>query len=138
MAKRTRRSSAQGTSPLPGADPGVVSINVTNSTSATDIPVNVPWNGCRLAAVYGVVTTLVDTAAAMELKFELDAASGTEIMVMTVAAASAVGTEDTATFSTESGGRNLDSSNQINIEVDGSSDGTGAVELFLYFEPDIA
>lgn len=132
----SRRSSQDGSMPVPGADPGVVSVYIPNSASETNIPVKVPWDGCRLAYACSSVVTAVDTVGAMEIDLELDTAGGTEIMTLSVAAGSAAGTEDEATFSSESTGRHLDKSNKIIVEVDGSTTGSGAANLFLYFEPD--
>lgn len=133
----TRRSSADGTTPLPGADPGVVSMRLTNSASEINIPVKVPWDGCRLAYAYTVVTTVIDTVGAMSIDLELDTAGGSEIGNVDTSGAT-IGTETELTFTDESYARHLDSGNKIVVEIDGSTTGTGACDLFLYFEPDIA
>jgi hypothetical protein len=122
--------------PIP-AEPAVLSVHVSNSKSATDIPVYVPWKNCRLVHAVAYVTTHVDTAGAMEIDLELNAASGTEMMSISVPADSAVGTAVEATTSSASACQNLDrddaNRDAVNIEVDGGA-GTGAVALHLYFE----
>ena len=131
-AKRTE------TMPIP-VEPAVISINITNSASATDIPVYVPWKHCQLSYVYAVVTTAIDATGDMVMKFELNAASGTRMYNLTAAGSAAVGTVYDATVSDQSACENLSSDNTsrdaVNIEVDGSSTGTGAVQVYLYFEP---
>ena len=131
----TRRGSADGNTPLPGADPGVLCVRLTNSAAETNIPIKVPWDGCRLAYAYTVVHTAIDTVGAMSIDLEIDAAGGTTIGSVDTSGAT-VGTETEITWSDESAGRHLDSSNKIIAEVDGSTTGTGAVDLWLYFEPD--
>jgi len=124
--------------PIP-VEPGVVSVLVNNSAAETNIPVYVPWRSCKLSYAYTVCTTAVDTAGAMEIDLELNAASGTEIMTITVAANAAVGDIDEATFTSQAAGKNLSyddaARDAINVEVDGSSTGTGQVMLYMYFEP---
>ena len=119
--------------------PGVLSIVVNNSAAETNIPVSVPWKNCRLAHAETVVTTAIDGDGAMEIDLELNAAGGTEMMSITVAASSAVGDVDYASVSNAAACNKLDRDNTsrdvINIEVDGSATGTGQVMLFLYFEP---
>jgi hypothetical protein len=76
----------------------------------------------------------------MEIDLELNAASGTEMMSITVAASAAVGDIDEATVSTPSACANLSRENAdrdvVNIEVDGSTTGTGGVMLHMFFESD--
>lgn len=132
----TRRTSAEGSLKMPGADPGVISIHIENSASETNIPVKVPWEGCRLAYVYSLVHTAIDGDGDMVIDIELEAGTDADIMSMTVASSSTVGTVDEATFDTESYGRHLTDGTILNIEVDGSTTGTGAINMFLYFEPD--
>jgi len=124
--------------PIP-VEPGVVSVVVNNSASETNIPVYVPWRNCKLSYAYTVCTTAVDTAGAMEIDLELNAASGTEMMTISVAANSSVGDIDEATVSSAAACKNLSYDNAsrdaVNVEVDGSSTGTGQVMLYLYFEP---
>jgi len=120
-------------------EPAVISCYVPNSASETNILVPVPWTNCRLAHAETNVVTALDTVAAMEIDLELNAAGGTEMMSITVAASSSVGDIDTATVTNEAACKNLsyDNANRdyIAVEVDGSTTGTGAVMLFMYFEP---
>jgi len=124
--------------PIP-VEPGVVSVYVPNSAAETNIPVYVPWRNCKLSYAYTVCVTGIDTAGAMAIDLELDAASGTEIMTISVAASSSVGDIDEATFTSQAAGKNLSYDNTsrdaVNVEVDGSTTGTGAVMLYMYFEP---
>jgi hypothetical protein len=122
--------------------PGVISQVLNNSASATDVLVDIPWKTCRLAAAYTVVTTAIDAdTGGMQVTLELNAAGGGDMMAIDIAASSAVGDQDYATFST--GGRarcnNLDrddtARDKINIEIDGSTTGTGQAMLHMFFEP---
>jgi hypothetical protein len=126
------------TSPLP-VDPGVLCVHVPNSASETNMPIYVPWKRCQLSHAYSVVSEAIDTAGAMEIDLELNAAGGTEMMSISVAANSSVGDIDEATVSSASACKGLsydDSSyDAVNVEVDGGG-GTGSVNLFLYFESD--
>ena len=135
----TRRGSKKASTPIP-SDPAVLGpIRLTNAATAFETTIAVPWDGCRLAYAYCVTITGVDTeSGGMGIKLELDAASGTEIGTCTPAASSAVNTLTELTWVDENAARHLDSGNYINIEVDGSTTGTGVVDLFLYFEPDTA
>jgi hypothetical protein len=126
------------TMPIP-VEPAVISINLKNSISATDIPIYVPWKHCQLSYVYSVVTTAIDATGDLVMKVELNAATGSRMYNMTVAASAAVGDIDEAAVSSQAACENLSSDNAardvVNIEIDGSSTGTGAIQLFLYFEP---
>ena len=125
------------TMPIP-VEPAVLTINVKNSASATDIPIYVPWKHCQLSYVYAVVTTAIDGTGNMVVKFELNAAGGTRMYNLTAAGSAAVGTVYDATVATQSACENLSSDNSsrdaVNIEVDGSTTGTGALQIYLYFE----
>ena len=126
--------------PIP-AEPGVLSVYCTNSDAATDMLVYVPWKNCRLAYAYTVVGgTAIDATGDMVLTLELNAAGGTDMMSITVASSSAVGTIDEATIVTPAACRGLDVDNSsrdaINIEIDGSAAAAGAVMLYMYFEHD--
>ncbi len=119
--------------------PGTISQHVNNSAGSTNYLLDIPWKGCKLVAAYTVVTTLIDTVAAMEIDIELNAASGTEMMSIQVAAASAVGTQDYASVSSAAACNKLDRDDadrdKVNIEVDGSTTGTGAATVHMFFEP---
>lgn len=125
--------------PLP-VDPSVISVYVPNSASEINILVPVPWERCQLIHAETNVVTVIDGDGAMEIDLELNAAGGTEMMSIQVAASSAVGTIDTATVSSATACKGLDRTNSstdyINIEVDGSATGTGAVMLYLFFQSD--
>lgn len=123
--------------PIP-VQPAVISVYVPNSASEINIPFYVPWRDCRLAYVTSTVVTVIDNTGAMEVDIELNAASGTEMMTLTIAQNAAVGTQTEATVSTQAACENLSRSDTsrdvINIEVDGSSSASGAAMLFFYFE----
>jgi len=123
--------------PIP-VEPAVISLLINNSASETNLPVYVPWKRCKLSYIYGIVTTVIDNTADLEIDFELNAASGTEMMTMTVTKNSAVGTVFEATVSNADACKNLSSDNTsrdaVNVEVDGSSTGTGQMMLYMYFE----
>ncbi len=124
--------------PLP-AHPAVLSIPLTNSAAEINIPVSIPWRSCQLSYAYAVVTTIIDTVGAMNIDLELNAAGGTTMMNISATGAT-IGTVHEATVSSQSACEGLDSQDSdrdaINIEVDGSTTGTGAVMLYMYFEHD--
>lgn len=112
---------------------------VTRTTAELNVSVYVPWKNCKLAYAYAVTTTVVGTAN-FEIDLELNAASGTEIMSITLpTASSAVGDIAEATFSNASAGYNLDRDNAdrdaINIEIGAHESGAAAAMVFMYFEP---
>ena len=117
-------------------EPGVLTINITNSAAATDYPIYVPWKDVRLVYAYSVVTTAIDGTGDMAVKFECNAASGTSLGTMTVAASSALGTIDEWTEASTNTRLSYDDSgiDAVNIDIDGSSTGTGAIQMYLYFE----
>lgn len=121
-------------------EPSFLSCYLPNSAAETNTVVNIPWKHCRLVAAYVVVITIIDNTADCEIDLELDAASGTEMMSITVTKNSAVGTQFDATISSDAACRNLgrqdDGRDAVCIELDGSSTGTGAVMLYMYFEPE--
>jgi hypothetical protein len=93
--------------PLP-AHPGVLSVPLSNSASEINIPVYVPWRNCQLSYAYAVVTTVVDTAGAMNIDLELNAAGGTAMMNISATGAT-IGTIHEATVTSRSACRHLDS-----------------------------
>ena len=125
------------TLPIP-AEPAVLSCYVPNTAAETNILLYVPWKQCKLSHAYTVVVAAIDATDAMEIDLELNAAGGTEMMTLTVAASSAVGTIDEATVSSQAACENLSSDtaarDAVNVEVDGSAAADGAVMLYLYFE----
>lgn len=124
--------------PVP-VEPAVLSVYVPNSSASTNIPVYIPWKNCELVYAYTVAVGVVDGTGDMEIDLELNAAGGTEMMTITVAASAAIGDIDEATVSSADACKNLDRNNSdrdaVNIEVDGSADATGAVMLYMYFAP---
>jgi hypothetical protein len=131
-AKRTE------TMPIP-VEPAVISINLTNSASETNVPVYVPWKHCQLSYVYSVVTTAIDATDDLVIQLQLNGTTGTAMYDMTVAGSAAVGDIDEGAVNTQSACENLSSDNTsrdaVNIQIDGSSTGTGAIQMYLYFEP---
>jgi hypothetical protein len=117
-------------------DPLVVHAYVQNSAAATDVTIPVPWNDVRCVYIYSIVETAIDATGDCVLKFEFNAAGGTQIATMTVASSAAVGDIDEATFDTPSTAVNMfTEKSRINIEVDGSSAAAGALNIYFYFEP---
>lgn len=126
--------------PIP-CQPSTLSCHVINSASETNIPISIPWRNCRLAFAYAVVVTVIDGDGDMEIDLELNAASGTEMMSLTIpTASSAVGDIVEATVSSATACAKLSREDTgrdaVNIEVDGSTTGTGAVMLHMFFESD--
>ena len=122
-------------------EPGVLSVYLANSAGTSDVVVYVPWKDCRLAYAYTACVATVDTAAAMAIDLELNAAGGTAIGTITIAASSAIGDLDELTgLDAVAAAKNLDredaSVDAINCEVTGTN-ATGAAMLFLYFEPEV-
>lgn len=120
------------------SEPSVLSVYFSNSAAETNIPVYVPWKNCRLVYAIAYVATVIDNTANLEIDLELNAAGGTEMMSITVTKNSAVGASFEATTSSAAACKALDrdDSNRdaVNIEIDGSSTGTGALNLVMYFE----
>lgn len=116
----------------------MVPVYVPNSAAAGDMTVPVPGHQCQLSHAETCVVSEIDATGDMEIDLELNAASGTEMMTITVAASSVVGTIDTATVSTQSACVALSyddtARDYVNIEVDGSASAAGAVMLYLFFE----
>lgn len=124
--------------PIP-AEPAVLAVALTAPSNATaDVLVYVPWKECNLVYAYTVTTVAEGNVAAVEIDIELNAASGTEIMTITVAQNAAIGDIDEATFTTETAGRALDRGNTardaVNIEIAGGTSNTWQGMLYMYFE----
>jgi len=124
------------------SDVKMITAHIRNIVSgAVDTLVPIPWENVRLVKIVGAVTEVIDNVGDWELDFELNAASGTEMMTMTVTKNSAVGTVWEATVSTESACQNLSAAiaarDAINIESDGAATPTGAMNLYFYFEPEL-
>jgi len=117
-------------------NPIVVSVHVNNSASETNVPVYIPYNDVRCVYIYSLVVTAIDGDGDMEVDFEYtDAGGTTEFATMTVAASGAVGTATDATISRPDIAAKMNEKGYITVEVDGSSTGTGALNIFFYFEP---
>lgn len=133
----TYTSNLQDSVPV-AVEPAVLWAYVNNSASETNVVVNIPWKSCRLAYAYFVVTTIIDNTADLEIDLELNAASGTEMMSITVTKNSAVGTQFEASISSHAACKALSRDDAdrdaVCIEIDGSTTGTGAGIVYLYFE----
>ena len=128
------------TMPIP-VEPAVLSILVQNSSAETNQAVYVPWKNCQLSYAYSIVTeACTATSAVTNIKLELNAADGTEMMAIEVGSGTqAVGTIDEASVTSQSACENLSNDNTardaINISVDGPTDASGALQMYMYFEP---
>lgn len=134
----TYTATKTNTMPIP-VEPAVLSIHLAAlSTSTLDIPVYVPWDSCRLVHAYTVTTVAEGNVNAIEIDLELNAASGTEIMTITVAQNAAVGDLDEATVTTAAAqlnlGRQDTSRDAINIELASAGASSWEGMLFMYFE----
>jgi hypothetical protein len=117
-------------------DPLVVHAYVTNSAAETNVRVPVPWDDVKCTYIYSLVETAIDGDGAMAVTFEFNAADGTTIATMSVDASATVGTVDEATFATPNTAGNLFAKDTyMNISIDGSTTGTGALNIYMYFEP---
>ena len=119
-------------------EPAVIHAVINNSIAATEIAIKVPWDNCKLVYIYSLVAVAIDGDGDMVIKFEKDAAGGERLADMTVATSAAVGVLDEATLTKTPAGikarQELNHNNIINVEVDGSTTGTGQINLYLYFE----
>ena len=80
------------------------------------------------------------TSAATTIVMELNAASGTAMQTITVAAGTtAVGVIDEAVVTNQAACENLSSDNAdrdvVNVTIDGPTDADGDLMVYLYFEP---
>ena len=116
-------------------DPMVVCAYVQNSAAETNVKIPVPWNDVKCTYIYSVVETAIDGTGNMEVDFEFNAAGGTEFATLTVAASAAVGTVTEGTITNSTTAALFTEKSFINVEIDGSSTGTGALNLYFYFEP---
>ena len=126
------------TMPIP-LEPALLSVHLTApSNTTTDVPVYIPWKECNLAFAYTVTTVAEGDVAAVEIDLELNAASGTEIMTISVARNAAIGDIDEATFTTLSASKALDredtARDAVNIEIAGGTSNTWQGMLYMYFE----
>lgn len=117
-------------SPTPGAR-AVVSAVIP--AVAGDYLVPIPFRG-RLVHCQTSVIIAVGATNDVTLSLEKDAAGGTSLGTATIAASSAVGTEDVATLTTTDPKDNLIIDNQdICLAVTGSQS-TGMANVFMIFE----
>jgi hypothetical protein len=112
---------------------------VAPNNATGDIPVYVPWDSCKLVYAYTVTTVAEGNQGAVEIDLELDAASGSEIMSITVAQNAAIGDLDEATtYTTEAASENLGrkdtSRDAVNIEITGAASTAWQGMLYMYFE----
>ena len=123
--------------PIP-VQPAVLSVYVPNTAAETNISVYIPWRNCRLAYAYAVNVTAIDNTGTSKIDIELNAAAGGDMMTIALAQNGPVGTVTEATVVTQANCENLSREDTgrdaVNIEIDGSSTGTGAVMLYMYFE----
>ena len=122
--------------PIP-VEPAVLPVIVQNSAAESNVLVPIPWKYCELVHAVAIVTTAIDATGGMSIKLELNAAGGTEMMTIVVPASSAAGTNVEGTISNAAACRNLDrdcaSRDAVNIEVDGSANAAGEVQILMYF-----
>jgi hypothetical protein len=124
------------------SDVKMISAHIRNIVSGeVNTLVPIPWENVRLVKAVASITEAVDAVADWEIDLELNAAAGTEMMTITIAASAAVGAVYEATVTTESACQNLSAAiaarDAINIESDGSATPTGAANLYFYFEPEL-
>ncbi len=120
-------------------EPAVICVHLVGPNTATvDIPVYVPWKECQLTYAYTVTTVAEGNVNAIEIDLELNAASGTEAMTITVAQNASVGDIDEATVTTASAaehlGRDDTSRDAINIEMASAGATSWQGMLYMYFE----
>ena len=117
-------------------DPIVVSVYVNNSAAETNIPVYIPHNAVRCVYIYSLVATAIDGTGAMEVDFEyVDSGGTTEFATLSVDASAAIGDVDEATISNAAVAAEMNEDGYIQVEIDGSATGTGALNIWFYFEP---
>jgi len=135
----TYTSTSPNSMPIP-ADPAVLCVNVVTGTATVDVPVYVPWENCRLAYAYGILTgAALTTAQSCDVDLELNAAGGTEQMSMNFAAGSAIGTVAEASVSDAAACKNLDrdDADRDAVNIEAVSGAANEVMVFMYFEPEI-
>lgn len=115
-------------------------IILTNASATFETLIDIPWKTCRLVSARFDCTTAVDTGSAgMNIDLELNAAGGTTMMNIAVAASAAVASQTYGTVSSAAACNNLDrdeaTRDKINVEVDGTASAAGAGMLWMIFEP---
>ena len=129
------------TSPL-DSDVKVLHAYVRNIVTAeVNMLVPIPWENQRLVKAVACVAEAI-AATALEIDLELNIAGGTEMMSITIAKSSAVGQVLEGTVSNQSACERLGGKegvrDAINIEKNDSAGSSGAVNLYMIFEPDTA
>jgi len=127
---------------VPG-EPAVIPVHLVADTGGAEVnmPINIPWEQCRLAYAYTVTTVAEGNKGAVTVDLELNASGGTAIMAIAIAQNAAVGDLDEGTFSAggEAAGQNLNADvaarDAINVEVDSANTTTWQGMLYMYFEP---
>ena len=127
--------------PTPGGDPGVLSIHLVNSIVEADYLLKVPWNNCRIAYAYTIVTNVaVDATTNWSIGIYKTATTGTLLVDCTIPKSSAIGTVTDGTMNnTVAAGtarKNLLNTNLLCItSIGDGTTPTGECELYIYFEP---
>jgi hypothetical protein len=117
-------------------DPIVICAYVKNSAAATNVPIYVPYNDVRCVYIYSVVETAIDNTGDAVVTFQFVNAGGTTAFAtLTAAQNDGVGSVDEATFSDTDTAALMNEDGYINVNIDGSATGTGALNIFFYFEP---
>ena len=142
----TYKATNTATVPIP-AEPMILHCMLHNADNE-NVPVYVPWKSCKLVHAYTTILTAIDAGTGTVLTLELDAAAGSAMYTITVAASAAVGDIDegtkptTISYATWDANRGqLDRSNTsrdaINIDINGDGTGdAGTMWLTMYFEHD--
>ncbi len=102
-----------------------------------DFLVPIPFRGRLVHAQSNVIVAVGGSAADITVSLEKDAAGGTSLGTMTVAASAGVGTEDTVTLTTSGAKDALSIDNQdICVAVTGSQ-ASGMCMLYMIFESSV-
>lgn len=140
------KASNTSTVPIP-AEPMVLHALLHNADNE-NVLVYVPWKSCKLVHAYTTVLTAIDSGTGCVLTLELNAAAGSAMYTITIAASAPVGAIDegtkpsTITYEQWDANRGqLDRSNTsrdaINIDINGDgTDDAGTLWLTMYFEHD--
>lgn len=110
-------------------------------TGEINVLLPIPWESQRLVKAVACVDVAI-AATALEIDLELNAAGGTEMMTISIAKSSAVGSVHEATVTTQAACERLSAvegtRDAINVEKEASAGSAGAVNLYMIFEPDTA
>ena len=91
----TYKASNTSTVPIP-AEPMVLHALLNNEDNA-NVLVYVPWKSCKLVHAYTTVLAAIDAGSGCVLTLELNAAAGSAMYTITIAASAAVGDIDEGT-----------------------------------------